>query len=101
MPPHNPEKLMDESRKTIAYWFVISFIIIIGAVLLLVPIYNAIAFHNARVIVQESTYQPLDIAQVLATLGTLLGTPLGFVVGYYFKEEHTLRRQNKNTSIDS
>lgn len=94
--PHNPEKIMDESRKTIAYWFVISFIIIVAAVLLLVPIYNAIVFHDARVVVEETSYQPLDIAQVLTTLGTLLGAPLGFVVGYYFKEEHSIRNHGKD-----
>lgn len=85
---HDPKKFMDESRKTIALTFVFSFVIIVAAVVLLVPIYNAIVFHDVRVVVEEATYRPLDVEKVLATVGTLLGAPLGFVVGYYFKEEH-------------
>lgn len=90
-PAYDSGKFMDESRKTIAYWFVVAFIIIITLILVSVPIYNAIVFHGARVIVEELTYQPLDVEKILATVGTLLGTPLGFVVGYYFKEEHATR----------
>jgi ABC-type Fe3+ transport system permease subunit len=86
--PHDPEKVMSESRKTIALTFVISFVVIVAVVVVGVPVYNAVVFHSARVVVEETTYQPLDMEKVLATLGTLLGTPLGFVVGYYFKEEH-------------
>lgn len=88
VPPYDPGRVMDESRKTIAFWFVGAFIMIIGLVLILTPTYNAIVFNKARVVVEETTYQPLDVEKLLATIGTLLGTPLGFVVGYYFKEEH-------------
>jgi len=98
--PHDPAKIMDESRRTIALTFVWFFLGIVSFVVIAVPIYNAFFFHNARVVVEETTYQPLDIEKVLATLGTLLGTPLGFVVGYYFKEEHA-RLKAKTAPRDS
>jgi hypothetical protein len=97
---HNADKLKDESRKMIALTFVFAFVIAVGIVIVFVPVYNAIVFRDAKVVVQQAQFAPLDIEKTLATLGSILGTPLGFVVGYYFKEEYNNKqaRQQRSTS---
>jgi hypothetical protein len=63
-------------RGIIALWFVISYILLVFTVIFGVPLYNWLAIGKP---------QSLDVTQVLTEVGTLLGSPLGFVLGYYFK----------------
>jgi len=78
----------EESRSKIALKFVTWYLIFIGAVLLLVPIYNLYALRGINVEVKnDEPVQTLDIGTTLTQIGTILGAPLGFVVGYYFKEK--------------
>ncbi len=68
----------DRSRKHIALVFVYGYIIAITIVVVCVPLYNWLALNNP---------EALDLEKIMAQLGAMIGSPLGFVVGYYFKEE--------------
>lgn len=68
----------DKSRRHIAFVFVYGYIITVGVIILGVPLYNWLAIHQT---------QSLELEKVLAQVGALIGSPLGFVVGYYFKED--------------
>jgi hypothetical protein len=76
--PFDHQQHKDRSRSNIAYVFVFGYVGIVVLILLGVPIYNWLALNNP---------QPLELEKTLAQAGTLLGAPVGFVVGYYFKEE--------------
>jgi hypothetical protein len=68
----------DKSRKHIAYVFVWGYIIIVGLILIGIPLYNWLALDKPN---------ELELEKTLAQVGALIGSPLGFVVGYYFKED--------------
>jgi hypothetical protein len=68
----------DKSRKHIAYVFVYGYMITVAVIIIGVPLYNAIALHMPS---------NLELDKILAQVGALIGAPLGFVVGYYFKED--------------
>ena len=70
------ERYDTTKRGTIALWFVISYITLVFIILFGIPIYNWLVVRKPAT---------LDVAQVLTEVGTLLGSPLGFVLGYYFK----------------
>lgn len=74
--PFNPAEHLDKKRAFIAIVFVFGFLTLLLLVILGVPIYNAVI----------GKAEALDLNNTLSTVGGLLGTPLGFVVGYYFKE---------------
>ncbi len=66
------------SRSRIAYCFTLAFIAITSVIIVGGPIYNA-------TLEKES---PLDVAQLLSNFVAQFGTPLGFVLGYYFKDKN-------------
>jgi len=68
----------DKSRKHIAFVFVYGYIAIVTLILVGLPLYNWIALSKPM---------ELDLDKTLAQVGALIGSPLGFVVGYYFKED--------------
>lgn len=68
----------DKSRRHIAFVFVYGYIALVAVIIVGVPLYNALALH-------QPNYLELD--KILAQAGALIGSPLGFVVGYYFKED--------------
>lgn len=74
--PFNPIEHLDKKRALIAIVFVFGFLILLLLVIIGVPTYNAVI----------GKAEALDLGNTLSTVGGLLGTPLGFVVGYYFKE---------------
>jgi len=74
----NRVKHLDTKRAEIALKFVNWYLVYVAIVLVGVPIFNVYAVGN---------HQPIDIYKLLGQIGTLLGTPLGFVVGYYFKQD--------------
>jgi hypothetical protein len=78
-PPHDHAEHLDKSRSKIALRFVRWYLIYVFLIIVGVPLYNHYAVGSSEAI---------DIYKLLAQVGTLLGTPLGFVVGYYFKEEN-------------
>ncbi len=69
----------NRSRSRIAYWFSVGFILLMGVIIVGGPIYNATIGKGAS----------LDIAQVMSGFVGQFGTPLGFVLGYYFKDKNT------------
>lgn len=75
--PFDRVEHLDKSRSKIAFKFVRWYFALILLLIVGVPLYNSY-IHKA---VQ------LDLGKMLDQIGTLLGTPLGFVVGYYFKED--------------
>ncbi len=72
----NSEQYDTTKRGTIALWFVVSYIFLVFTIVFGVPLYNWQVVHRPVV---------LDVGQILTEVGTLLGSPLGFVLGYYFK----------------
>lgn len=81
MKPFDRGEHMDKSRAKIALLFVRWYFGLILLILLGVPIYNLIIGSKTG----------LELSSTIAQIGTLLGSPLGFVVGYYFKEQNTRR----------
>jgi hypothetical protein len=75
--PFDRVEHLDKSRSKIAFKFVGWYFALILVLIIGVPLYNNW--------VGSPTLLELD--KLLNQIGTLLGTPLGFVVGYYFKEE--------------
>lgn len=69
----NPKKHRDETRSWIAKAFVIGF----GSIILLT--YAYVFIHNWYF----DTY--LDLKDSLIGVSTLVSSPFGFVIGYYFK----------------
>jgi hypothetical protein len=82
--PHDHLKHMDTNRAMIATYFVKAFVRLAFTILIGIPFYNLLAAYVHA--------QPLDINQLLAQAGALLGGPLGFVVGYYFKDDTAARQ---------
>lgn len=68
----------NKSRSRIAYGFTFAFITFIGVILIGGPIYNATIGKNT----------PIDIAEMMSGFVAQFGTPLGFVLGYYFKDKN-------------
>lgn len=74
----DPKKHKDTKRAHIAMVFVYGYMITIAIIIVGAPLFNAV-FTDSK--------EPLDIERVLAQVGSLIGAPLGFVIGYYFKED--------------
>jgi len=74
----DPKKHKDTKRAHIAMVFVYGYMITVVIVIVLAPLFNA-AFTDSK--------DPLDVERILAQVGSLIGAPLGFVIGYYFKED--------------
>lgn len=74
----DPKKHKDTKRAHIAMVFVYGYIITITLVIIGGPFFNAVL---------ASEKLPIDLERVLAQVGSLIGAPLGFVIGYYFKED--------------
>jgi hypothetical protein len=75
--PFDPRKHKDTKRSQIALIFVWSYVLTVIIIIIGIPLYNW-AIGQPKLI---------EIDTTLAQLGALIGSPLGFVVGYYFKED--------------
>jgi hypothetical protein len=74
----DPKKHKDTKRAHIAMIFVWGYMITIATIVVGAPVFNA-TLAELRT--------PIDIERVLSQVGSLIGAPLGFVIGYYFKED--------------
>jgi len=74
-PTFDPQKHKDETRATIAKIFTWSFFGLLAIILIGVPIYNLFAAQE----------RILDIKDTILVFSGVVGSPFGFVVGYYFK----------------
>lgn len=66
-----------ESRSSIARIITVSFVCLTALILIGVPVYNATIGREFQI----------DISDLLGTFGSLYGTALGFVLGYFFKDK--------------
>lgn len=69
----------NKSRSRIAYGFTFAFIVLMAVILVGGPLYNATIGRQS----------PLDINELLSSFVAQFGTPLGFVLGYYFKDKNS------------
>lgn len=76
---YNPAKQEGDTRKQIALVFVAGYFGLFTIILIGTPIYNALVVENPN---------QVDLENTLQIFGTLIGTSLGFVVGYYFKSQN-------------
>lgn len=74
----DPKKHKDTKRAHIAMVFVYGYMITVAIIIVGAPLFNAIL---------AGSREPIDIERILAQVGSLIGAPLGFVIGYYFKED--------------
>src|SRR5947209_2151779 len=68
----SPIQHKDQTRKTIAQVYVFSFLVIVGLTLLFMI---------------TNCYSIIDIKDILLAESGILSGPLGFIIGFYFKEE--------------
>lgn len=71
--PFDPEEHKDKTRSHIAKLFSWGYLIIIAVAMIGAPIYNIWA---------KEVVEPRDL---LITLSSVIGSPFGFIIGYYFK----------------
>jgi hypothetical protein len=79
----NPLKELGETRSKIAKQFVFWYFILIGGSFIFTLIYNLLIFWLFPKFMPEQIIAPKDI---LLTAAGIVGSPLGFIVGYYFKD---------------
>ncbi|EJD6043709.1 TPA: hypothetical protein ACF3RY_007059 [Pseudomonas aeruginosa] len=85
----------DRNRGNLTYLFVAGFFILLSLSALFVLWYNSHAV-DWIINLQENGLEDiaksiklLDLDKVLAVIIGALGTSLGFIIGYYFKEKHS------------
>jgi len=80
---YNPRQQADETRSDIARWFVLGQIFILPVILLMFMLFN-------MAMVQTNHAQnAIDIEKLTPLVTGFIASPIGFVLGYYFKsEEH-------------
>jgi hypothetical protein len=74
----DPKKHKDTKRAHIAMVFVYGYMLLVAIVIVGAPLFNAV-FTDSK--------DALDVERILSQVGSLIGAPLGFVIGYYFKED--------------
>ncbi|HCT3367369.1 hypothetical protein [Proteus mirabilis] len=83
----------DKARNTLTFHFLWGFFILIGGCFLFVLIYNFAAVRWLQSLTENgvpdaaSHVKLLELDKVLAVVIGALGTSLGFIIGYYFKEK--------------
>lgn len=83
----------DKARNTLTFHFLWGFFALISGCFLFVLIYNSTAVKwiealDAKNIKDATNYiKLLELDKVLSVLIGALGTSLGFIIGYYFKEK--------------
>lgn len=76
----DPKKHKDETRAKIAITFIYGFYGALATVFLLGGLANMV------IILSDKNTPLADIKGLILTVSSIIGTPLGFVTGYYFKE---------------
>lgn len=84
-----------KTRSTLTLTFMIGFFGILVFSCLFVLIYNWAAVHwvislkQSGLVTESSEIKLLEVDKILSIMIGALGTSLGFIIGYYFKEKHT------------
>ncbi|PPE50884.1 hypothetical protein C4M77_15680 [Escherichia coli] len=82
-----------QTRHTLTKYFLVGFFGLIVSCFIFVPLYNAFAvswikdLHLQGLDEQVANVKLLDIEKVLAVIIGALGSSLGFIIGYYYKEK--------------
>lgn len=83
----------ESTRHSLTFFFIVGFFILIGFGAIFVAFYNSLAVDwviklNAAGLVEQSSKVPfLELDKVLSIIVSALGTSLGFIIGYYFKNK--------------
>lgn len=95
-PKYNPTEYLAKTRTGIAKGFLWGYFLLFLFVFIFVWVYNNNMINNIVTLSKYPAYQQiidniqlLDIRNILIVVTGALGTPLGFVIGYYFKEEQS------------
>lgn len=82
---YNPEEFRDKTRSLIAKIFVWGFFIILFFTIILTMSYNWVIFQQCSVADEFCRDQLLSVKDMVVEVIGYVGSPLGFVLGYYFK----------------
>lgn len=83
----------EETRHSLTFLFIVGFFSLICAGSLFVAAYNALAvgwiikLNAAGLVEQSQKITLLELDKVLSLIVSALGTSLGFIIGYYFKNK--------------
>lgn len=86
LPAYNPKKHEDHTRAWVTGLFILGYFFLLILAEIFVYIYNYHILSLIKEGVKLETNLLFDIKNVLFVLTSALGTPLGFIIGYYFKE---------------
>lgn len=78
---YNPQKVADSQRDFIVRVMVVFYVVLMILILVGVPAYNL----WGTILTNGNPAVTLDLVTVLTAVGSTVGTLLGFIVGYYFK----------------
>jgi hypothetical protein len=78
---YNPQKVADGQRDFIVRVMVVFYVVLMILILIGVPAYNL----WGTILTNGNPAVTLDLVTVLTAVGSTVGTLLGFIVGYYFK----------------
>ncbi|MET3816256.1 hypothetical protein [Pantoea sp. UYEF8] len=83
----------EDTRHSLTFLFLVGFFGLIAFGAVFVAIYNSFAvgwvikLHDAGLIEQSQKIPFLELDKVLSIIVSALGTSLGFIIGYYFKNK--------------
>ncbi|MEG4694021.1 hypothetical protein UXO74_06970 [Enterobacter cloacae] len=82
------------TRSALTYWFMVGFFSLITACFLFTLWYNNLAvgwiikLKEQGLMEEAKSISLLELDKVLSVIIGALGTSLGFIIGYYFKDKH-------------
>lgn len=83
----------EDTRHSLTFLFIMGFFVLLAAGSVFVAIYNSLAVGwtiklNAAGLTDQAHKVPfLELDKVLSIIVSALGTSLGFIIGYYFKNK--------------
>lgn len=83
----------EDTRHSLTFFFLVGFFTLIGSGAIFVAFYNSLAvdwiikLKDAGLIEQSEKISLLELDKVLSIIVSALGTSLGFIIGYYFKNK--------------
>jgi zinc transporter ZupT len=81
----DPREHKDRTRAYITGGFLVAFFLLLGLAFYFTYVYNQLMLRHLG---RFPNLQLADIKDIITLLISALGTPLGFVIGYYFKEKN-------------
>jgi hypothetical protein len=78
---YNQQEHNDKTKSGLAKVFVYGYFLMIGLSMFSILIYNYLIFR-----IKNDNELIIDVKELLLVITTAIGSPLGFIIGYYFKE---------------